>query len=198
MFGTIEVGALTQGQGFGTQHPGREFDMALNVPNMDIIGQQNPAVYEALQTIIAGVNNMAAQTNAEPGASQNAAPPTIAGFNVVESGGIHDLQITDNAPAYRGVNYFAEYSQTPDFSNAHQIDLGSSQNHRANLGSGVYYWRASSSYGTSNASPFVYHGGAQALAVGSGSYAGPPMQPRQGAQGYGSPYRNSAAPPVRR
>ena len=172
--------------------------MALNVPNLDIIGQQNPAVYEALQSIIAGVNNLATQTNAEPSGSQNASPPTIAGFHVVESGGIHDLQITDNAPAYRGVNYFAEYSQTPDFSNAYQIDLGSSQNHRANLGSGVYYWRASSSYGTSSPSPYVYHGGAQAAQAGSGSYAGPPMQQRQGSQGYGSQYRNSQIPPVRK
>ena len=172
--------------------------MALNVPNMDIIGQQNSALYDALQSIITGVNNVATQTNAEPSASQNAAPPPIGGFNVVESGGIHDLQITDNAPAYRGVNYFAEYSQTPDFSNAHQIDLGASQNYRANLGTGVYYWRASSAYGTSSASAYVYHGGARAVAVGSGSYAGPAMQQRQGGQAYGSQYRNSATPPVRR
>ena len=169
----------------------------LNVPNLDMIGQQSPAVYEALQSIIAGVNNMAAQTNSEPSRSQNTAPPAIAGFNVVESGGIHDIQITDNAPAYRGVNYFAQYSQTPDFSNAYQIDLGSSQNHRANMGSGTYYWRACSSYATSPPSSFVYHGGAQAVAVGSGSYAGPAMQPRQGADGYGMLYRNSSQAPVR-
>ena len=172
--------------------------MALTVPHLEIIGQQNPVLYEALRSIITGVNNVATQTNAEPNASQNAAPPPIAGFNVVESGGIHDVQITDNAPAYRGVNYFAEYSRTADFANPHQIDLGSSQNHRANLGTGAYYWRASSAYRTSAASAYVYHGGAQAAAVGSGSYAGPGMQQRQGAQGYGSQYRNSAMPPVRR
>lgn len=171
----------------------------LDVPQMDLIRQKYPEVYEALQYgVIPGIQNVAAQTNAEPGGSQNAPPPTIAGFAVTQAGGIHDLQITDNAPAYRGVNYFAEYSQTPDFRNAHQIDLGSSQNHRANLGSGTYYWRASSSYGTSGPSPFVYHGGLKPAAVGSGSYLGPPMSQRQGAPGYGTPYRNSATAPVRK
>ncbi len=144
----------------------------LNVPNLDLIRQKYPELYPAVEALQRGLGNVATQTNANPNGAQSTAPPAISGLSVKEAGGIHDVQITDNSPAARGKSYFAYYAQTPDMSNAHKIDLGASQNHRANLGPGKYYWSAHSSYDTGDPSPMAYHGGATPVAVGSGSLHG--------------------------
>lgn len=171
------------------------------IPNLSAIrtGKYDPEdLANALLSIQGAIGNINDQTNTNSIASSSGAPPVISGINVTEKGGIHDIQITDSSPAQRGINYFAEYSQTPDFQNVHKIDLGSSQNHRANLGAGTYYWRAYSSYGSSEHSQPVMHGGTSAAAVGSGTYSGPDMQQQQGGMGFGPLYRSSSTPPVRR
>lgn len=164
------------------------------IPNKAYLRADDQKYATAMQAIEDAVNQMSDQTNTDPTGAQVASPPQIGNINVVESGGIHDIQLQDNSPAYAGLNYTAEYSQTPDFQNSHKIDLGTSQNHRANLGAGKYYWRASSSYHPATPSDHVYHGGALPQAVGSGDYSGPPMQLRQGFTGQ---YRNSSTPPIR-
>lgn len=165
------------------------------VPNKAYLRQSDPQLLKIIESLEDAHNHVADQINVDPTGAQVASPSQIGGINVVESGGIHDIQIIDQSPAYRGVNYLADYSQTADFQNFHTIDMGTSQNHRANLGPGKYYWRASSKYHASDTSPHVYHGGASPLAVGSGSYSGPAMQQRQGFSGQ---YRNSLTPPVRK
>lgn len=165
------------------------------VPNKSYLRTLDPKLLQIIQSLEDAQNRVADQANVDPTGAQVAAPSQISGINVIASGGIHDIQIVDQSPAYRGVNYRADYSQTPDFQNFHTIDMGSSQNHRANLGSGTYYWRASSAYRASGVSPHVYHGGATPLPAGSGSYSGPAMQQQQGFTGQ---YRSSSTPPVRK
>lgn len=164
------------------------------IPNKAYIQQDDEKYANAFDAVESAINNHSDQGNLNPATAQIAAPPMISGISVVASGGIHDIQIMDNSPAYAGLNYTADYSQTADFQNFHTIDLGSSQNHRANLGSGRYFWRAQSAYHPSAPSQPAYHGGATPAAAGTGSYNGPPMQARQGFSGQ---YRNSSTPPIR-
>lgn len=166
-----------------------------SVPNKAYIQQDDQKYASAFDAVERAVNAMADQSNTNPTGATQAAPPQVSSINVVESGGIHDVKITDNSPAYAGINYAADYSQTPDFQNFHTIDFGISQNHRANLGPGQYYWRASSFYHPATPSGHVYHGGAAPQPVGSGTYSGPDMQAKQGFTGA---YRNSSTPPVRK
>lgn len=165
------------------------------VQNKAYIRSDDNKYAQAFQSLEDAVNRVSDQANIDPTGAQVATPPALSGISVTEAGGIHDIALTDNSPAYAGIQYSAEYSQTPDFQNSHKIDMGTSQNHRANMGSGTYYWRASSSYHPATPSTPVYHGGATPQAVGSGSYPGPPMQ--QG-QGFSGQYRSSSTPPVRK
>lgn len=164
------------------------------VPNKAYLRKDDSKYGAAIQALEDAVNRVADQANVDPSGAEVQAPQPISKISVIESGGIHDIQLTDNSPAYAGIRYAADYSQTPDFRNYHTIDMGTSQNHRANLGSGKYYWRASSSYHVATPSSPVYHGGAIPAALGSGDYAGPDMQARQGFSGQ---YRNSNIPPIR-
>jgi len=165
------------------------------IPGLSQVRQTDKRLYDALSAIEGVINNHSDQGNLNPMGASQAAPPPISSIKVVEAGGIHDIQINDNSPAYAGINYTADYSQTPDFKNFHTIDLGVSQNHRANLGPGTYYWRGSSFYHRATPSPVVYHGGASPVSVGAGVYTGPAMQARQAFTGL---YRNSTTPPIRK
>lgn len=165
------------------------------LPNMDYIRKDDEQYARTLDAVTSAINRIADQGNINLTGSQVGAPQPISSLNVSEAGGIHDIQIVDNSPAYSGIQYHVEYSQTPDFANTHKIDLGSSQNHRANLGPGTYYWRAASSYNPASPSGYVYHGGISPKAAGSGAYSGPPMQ--QG-QGFSGKYRGTSNPPIRK
>ena len=166
-----------------------------NIQNIAYIRTDDRHYYTAFQSISEAINRISDQANVDPTASQVATPPPVGGINVTEAGGIHDVQITDQSPAYAGLRYTADYSQTADFSNFHTLDMGVSQNVRANLGAGQYYWRASSHYHPATPSAPVVHGGVTPQAVGSGDYPGPPMSQKQGFIGQ---YRNSTTPPIRK
>lgn len=166
-----------------------------SIPNKSFLRQTNQRIYDVVQTVEDAINNVSDQSNVDPTATAPAAPQPISGVSVTEAGGIHDIQITDNSPAYAGLQYGVHYSQTPDFQNYHLIDLGISQNHRANMGPGQFYWRGFSYYHPATPSVPVNHGGPVAVAVGSGTYTGPAMQPLQGFTGL---YRNSTVPPIRK
>jgi hypothetical protein len=168
------------------------------IPSLSYIRQSDQRMYDALKAIEQAINNHSDQGNLDPSGAEQAAPAPVSQFIATAANGYHDLQITDNAPAYRGVNYFAYYSKTPDFANKHKIDLGSSQNHRVFLGPGKFYWAVNHAYPTSPGSPMVFHGGGKPQPVGSGAYAGPEMSAQQGAEAFGPMYRNSVVPPVRK
>ncbi len=163
-------------------------------PNKGYIRSDDDKYYSALVALEGAINNVADQSSADPTGIIAPKPTPVSGISVVEKDGIHDIQIQDNSEAYNGIQYSAFYSRTPDMQNAHRIDLGESQNHRANLGSGKYYWAAASKYSASEMSDMVYHGGSNPEPVGSGDHAGPPMQQ---AQGFVGPYRRSTVPPIR-
>lgn len=167
------------------------------LPNLSVIREKYPELVSAFNSLMQTDSNLSDQTATDAQSTNSGAPPQISGINVTESGGIHDVQITDNTPGQRGRGYFAEYSDSKDFQNYHTIALGPSQNHRANLGSGQFYWRAYSAYGSSNHSQPVIHGGSTATAVGSGTMAGPALQQKQGGQGFGPKYQNATKAPVR-
>jgi hypothetical protein len=167
------------------------------IPNFSVIREKYPELIPVLNAFQQGQASIADQTATNPLDTSSGAPPQVSGISVVEQGGIHDIQITDETPANRGIQYFLQYCQNPDFRNPHQISLGPSQNHRANLGAGAYYWRAYSSYGSSEPSEPLMHGGSTAAPVGSGTYPGPPMQATQGEMGFGPKYRSSPTPPTR-
>lgn len=164
------------------------------IPNKSYIRNDDAKYLSTFQAIEDAVNRVSDQANVDPTGAQVAVPSPISNISVVESGGIHDISMTDQSPAYAGINYTADYSQTADFQNFHTIDMGVSQNHRANLGSGKYFWRGSSHYHPATPSAPVYHGGTTPAAVGSGDYPGPPMQLKQGFTGQ---YRSSSTPPIR-
>lgn len=169
-----------------------------NIPNLAYIRQDDNKYASAFNALQDAINNLSDQANADPTSVSNGTPAQIAGINVIEANGIHDVQIQDNTPANRGLSYFLDYSDTADFKNYHTIHLGPSQNHRANLGPGVYHWRGYSSHSTTGHSTPVVFGGVKATPVGSGTATGPAMQAKQGGMGYGPVYRNSSTPPVRR
>jgi len=172
----------------------------LNPRNMAYIRSIDPKLHEALSDIVNAHNNVARQVNADP-TSVTPPPPKISGLNVVEKNGVFDAQITDHSEFNRGASYLLEYSDTPNFQNAHTVHLGPSRNWRGNLGAGPLHFRAYSAYGSSAPSEPVYHGGGSGIVVGSGGTVGPPMQQGMGsgtgsatqtAQGFGSlPYRSS-------
>jgi len=165
------------------------------IPNLAHIRKDDQFYYNAFKALQDAIQNHSDQGNLDPTSAEQAAPPAVSKISVTAANGIHDIKIEDTSPAYAGINYAADYSQTPDFQNFHTIDMGISQNHRANLGPGQYYWRASSFYHPATPSSHVYHGGDTPSAVGTGSYNGPDMQEKQGFTGL---YRNSTTPPIRK
>jgi hypothetical protein len=118
---------------------------------------------------------------------------------VTASQGIFDIRIFDGSSVSRGINYFVEYSVTPQFTEAIPIDLGTSRCHRCFLGNLTLYWRGYSQYLGSQPSDAVYFGSSTAptAVVGGGSITGPTPQPStgsgtastdgsQGGQGFGT------------
>ena len=179
------------------------------IRNLDYIRAQDPRLYEALSDIIRQQSTVTQQTNASPTAPP-AAPPSINGLQVSASNGHFQVAITDTANIYRGVQYFVEHADNPQFTDPHIVSLGASRNANIFLGNVTRYWRAYSSYAASGPGSPAYHGSAsQPLAVvGGGSIPGPSFLPSQGS-GTGSagvglsgpgpiPFRSAnGAPPVR-
>lgn len=166
-------------------------------------------LFDAFRNIQKQLKNLSIQTNASLNAPSNSPPPQINALHVDGGAGIYHAYITDNNQnLYRGVEYTAEYAQTPDFSDFHVVHMGPSRDHRANIGlPGPLYWRAYSGYGPSSPpSPPVYHGGVQPAGVNASSAVAPPLKPgqgsgtnppTQGAGGYGSLAWRGTAPPKR-
>lgn len=147
-----------------------------NYRNRSQIFQMNRLIAEALDDIQSQVNNVAQQTTASAQGGTNP-PPNISNIAVSAANGVFQIIITDNAPVYRGINYFAEYSDTASFTQPHVLDLGASRTWRGFLGSGTFYWRAYSQYATSEPSNPVYFGSTNdpTPVAGGGVLAGPSL-----------------------
>ena len=164
---------------------------------------------EALQDVQKQLSNVSGQTNSNLAGAQNAPPPQVNSLHVDGGNGFYHAYITDNNQnLYRGAEYTAEYSTTPDFQagTVHQEHMGPARDKRFNLGlPGPLYWRAYSGYGPASppSSP-VYHGGVQPVGVTAGGVVAPPLRPGQGSGtnppeqaggGYGVlPFRGTAPP----
>ena len=165
---------------------------------------------ELIESMSQWVNNIEQQTNSNATGEPNA-PPPINSLNVTASNGHFQIAINhDNTQLYRGVNYFYEHSASPNFTNPHIVDMGTTRNHNLFLGNTTRYFRAYAAYPGSAPSPMVYHGSqASPRAVtGGGSIPGPSFSESQGSgtgtagqphSGFGPiPYRTSTgSPPIR-
>lgn len=106
-------------------------------------------------------------------------PPPPAAISVQASGGIFQVNITDQTP---GVNYVLEYSPTANFPpNPRQISLALGANqYRSMLGNQTLFWRVRSGYPTAPhsapLSPPTYFGSptAPTPVIGGGATIGPP------------------------
>src|SRR6185437_16725565 len=115
------------------------------IRNLDYIQAKDPKMGEAMKDLLNMVLSIAQQTNVAP-QGETPAPPDISRLNVLGQDGIFDVQIFDNSPVVRGINYFLEYSETANFQNVITLDLGCSRNWRGHLGNKTLYWRAYSQY----------------------------------------------------
>lgn len=177
----------------------------MNIPNLKFI-RGIPQIGARLYEALLAVQNQATSTEAQANTNSNgqpAPPPAINGLHVSTGpGGEFQIAITDNGQISRGINYWAEHADNPQFNNPHHIDMGQSRNTSVYMGPQKLYWRAYSSYDASGASPAVYHGGAaQPLPVQGGivgsrasSQGAGTGAPGQGLHGPGPvPVRDSAA-----
>lgn len=179
------------------------------IRNLEYIRSKDPRLFEAFQDIIAQQNNVSQQINGNV-TGQPQAPPNINKLEVTAGNGHFSAAITDLSTVYRGIGYFLEHADNPQFTNPQIIHLGATRNWTGFLGNCTRYFRAYSAYASSPPSAPVYHGGnAQPQPVtGGGGVPGPAFQASQGSgtgpqgvglQGPGTiPYRTATgAPPIR-
>jgi len=149
--------------------------------NQTYIQHLDSKLAQALDDIVRQVQSVAQQVVASP-VGATAAPSPISQLTVTAADGIFDVQIQDNSPVSRGINYFVEYSTTTNFAQPHVVDLGAARTYRATWGNQTLYFRAYSQYPTSPPSTVVYFGSvASPIPVaGGGAAVGPAPQPSTG------------------
>jgi hypothetical protein len=183
--------------------------MIRNLAWLRSLPQIGAKLFEIVQDLDMQHQNAARQVNAS-GDQNTPEPPGVGGLVVTGQEGHFNIAITDESPIYRGINYFVEHADNPQFTNPHVIDLGASRNHNVFLGNVTRYFRAYSAYPTTGPGKPVYFGSqAQPRAVqGGGSNGGPNFTASQGSgtgpigaglQGPGvAPFRSlNGAPPKR-
>jgi hypothetical protein len=175
-----------------------------------ILRQQNPLLGNLISRVIDGVNRLARNTAASPLGELPAPPPvdstqvqgTLSGNVLTVPGEIVHFVHTHNVPLQRGIRYITEIDTTPNFTNAHPIDTGSSRSGFVTLptkNGGVtvkYYLRVTPQLpGSGPAKPTVFGGlgGPTAIELsGTTDMALLPSQsagtakPGQGGQGLGA------------
>jgi hypothetical protein len=73
-------------------------------------------------------------------------PAAIAQVNVQQANGFVDVQILDNSPIVRAINYYVNIADNPGFTNARVVNLGPSRNYHTILPNGTFYIQAQSQY----------------------------------------------------
>ncbi len=178
----------------------------LQLPQLKHIESSDPRLYDALNKIVAAVNNLGVGVGVDP-AGTTPAPTPVAAVSVAASGGIFEVAITDNSPLVRGISYFVESDTTPAFTQPHVYSLGPSRNTRLSLGNLTLYWRAYSQYLGSVPSAPVAFGNPPNAVPGGGAIAGPAQLPsagsgtaasngQQGGSGFGKELFRSATTPA--
>jgi hypothetical protein len=178
------------------------------IRNLDFIRAENPRLYEALSDILQQHQNLAQQVNGNS-TGQPMPPPGIDKVTVTGQNGQFHIQIHHQAPIYRGIQYYAEFSENAAFTQPHIIHMGDSREYTQFLGNRTYFWRAYAAYSSSPPSAPAYHGGAQPKPVSGGGDIGGPMllapqgsgtgAPGEGLSGPGPiPFRSSTGQPPKR
>ncbi len=128
-----------------------------------------------------GIGNIAQQTNSNP-TGDPLPPPPVNGLNVTANNGHFQVAINhEGAEFYRGIKYYVDHSDNPQFTNAHTVELGAARNANLFLGNSSRYFRAYAAYTPSQPGPVAYHGGAQPTPVlGGGAIPGPRFQLSEG------------------
>ncbi len=172
----------------------RNLDFIRSLPEGTSIQQLGARLYESLSDVDSQAQTVAQQTNANP-TGHPYPPPAVDGLTVTGQNGLFHLQIQHASEFYRGIQYHAEYADSPSFQNPRSIDLGASREHTVFLGNGTHYWRAFAAYGSSPAGPPAYHGGAHSPqpVSGGGSIGGPAFLAPQGS-GTGLPGEGLSGP----
>lgn len=119
----------------------------LIVRSLGYIKQTNNRVGEAIDDLLKGHNNVAAQLATNPNGG-DVVPAQVSQLQVQHIGsGAIDLAITDPSPISRAINYYVEYSQSASFSNSYTHVMGPSRNsHSLVLPNGIWYFQARSQY----------------------------------------------------
>lgn len=144
----------------------------MSYKNRSFILSKHPEIAEALDEIMRNFSQVMDHTNttARGGA---APPPPVSAISVDAKEGIFDVSITDNSSSVsRGINYFLEYSTSPQFEAPTVVDLGASRNWRRMLGNHTLYFRAYSAYPTSPRSDPLHF---SRPVMGGGKIVGPPI-----------------------
>lgn len=137
-------------------------------------------LYEALGDLRQNQQTITQQANLNPSGSPQA-PPQLNGMKVQAANGHFQVSIQDSAPIFRGIRYYVEHSETPNFSDVHVVPMHDSRNTNIFLGNVTRHFRAYSAYPSGDISPPVYHGSqASPIAVsGGGAIGGPDFLPSE-------------------
>src|SRR5690348_14210891 len=158
--------------------------MSLN-QHLSALKEINAHLYEFGKEVVGALNSLTRQVGVNPFQVDAALDP-ITAISVTGQNGIFDIQITDKVPRNPGIEYWAEYSTTPDFGKGttYALSLGASLNAHVFLGNVTLYWRAFPKYATSlPGAPQVFGGATPTAVVGGGTIGGPTFQPSNGSGG---------------
>lgn len=168
-----------------------DYIRSLATPELPDLGSR---LYEALSDIDSHLSSVAQQTNSNR-TGQPLPPPSIDSLTVTGQNGHFHVQIQHHAKFYRGIQYYAEFSDNAGFQSPRAIAMGDSREITQFLGNGTYYWRAYAAYPGSAPSSPAYHGGAGSPqpVSGGGSIGGPAFLAPQGS-GTGTPGQGLSGP----
>lgn len=153
----------------------------IQIRNLQYLHTKDPKLGEALRDLVSAIDSLAVQTTVTPN-GETPSPSPVSRLNVMAKDGVFDVQIFDDSPVVRGINYFLEYSTTASFNQPVVVDLGPSRNYRSGLGNVTLYFRAYSQYIGSPPSTPVYFGSVTnpTPVTGGGTASGPSPQPSAG------------------
>ncbi len=133
---------------------------------------------EALQSIQQAHNNVEAQVNGNSTGGPQA-PPSINGVQVTGQNGFLHVAIQHDEPFYRGISYFVEHADNPQFTDPQIVKAGDVRNVTIPAG-GTRYVRAYAAYASSHPGNPVYHGSEVSPIPVDTKGLGPAFLPSQG------------------
>jgi hypothetical protein len=171
--------------------------------NLEGITAFGARLHETLTDMVRQISTISQQVNGNVSANPSA-PPPLQSFTVQPHENGFDMSIEHNGDLYRGVHYYVDYADNPNFQGVRTVHVGETRNAVLPLGSRTLYFRAWAKYPFSASTSPVVHGASTPQAVTGGV-----KTPFLGTQGCGTSLANeqpfqqpafrsvSGAPPVR-